>query len=46
MKDPAAKIKVKVYDPYGRCFTDSHIYTVEDYATHAVSPTYDIDPAW
>lgn len=46
MKNPAAKIKVKVYDPYGRCFTETHVYTAADYATHAEAPEYKVDPAW
>lgn len=46
LKDPAARIKVVVYDANGRKFSDSHIYTVEDYATHAAPPQYEVDPAW
>ena len=46
LKDPAAKIKVVVYDKSGRKFSCSKITTVDDYADLAVRPKYPVIPGW
>jgi len=46
LKDPAAKVKVVVFDPYGRKFSCDKFYSVDDYSSLAVRPEYPADPAW
>ena len=46
LKDPAAKIKVEVFDNSGRKFSCSKITTAEDYATLAERPKYPVEPSW
>ena len=46
LKDPAAKVKVVVYDRSGRKFTCSRITTADDYAELASRPQYPVEPAW
>ena len=45
-KDPAAKVKVVVYDRSGRKFSCSKITTADDYATMASRPQYPVEPGW
>ena len=46
LKDPAAKVKVVVYDRSGRKFTCSKITTADDYGTLARRPAYPVLPGW